>query len=102
MDKFHPEQSCTVCNSRQIENEEHFLLHCTHYNQGRQNLMNIINKLSPGSNKFSSTYKINDLLKNKSTTILRTSSKHILNFFETRDIGLQLLSHCKLKEICTV
>ena len=35
------ERLCTVFNSKQIENKEHFLLHSTHNEQDKQNEYNI-------------------------------------------------------------
>ena len=83
------ERLCKVCNSRKIEDEEHFLLHCNNYEPERQLFINKIITSNPGFGKFSPVTKIIFILNNKSPNILRMSSTFIMSCFNKRDISLQ-------------
>lgn len=79
------ERICPTCNSNQIENEEHFLLHCPTYKIERQMLSNKIDKVIHGFNNLSSKLKLKVLLNNRSPKVLKFSSIFILAAFKRRN-----------------
>ena len=77
------DRNCPICNVGQIENEEHFLLHCKEYTSKRLVMLSKINK------KISSnceTNKIVNLLINSSSEFcLKLTSSYIIECLEIRN-----------------
>lgn len=79
------ERYCSVCKSGEIENEQHFLLHCSGYDSQRQILITKINKIVPGFSNLNTISRIKVILNSKSTLILRMSSSFISSCFKNRE-----------------
>lgn len=75
----------TLCSTAQIENEEHFLLHCACFEDNRKTLIENITKIIPYFINTSSISKLSILLDNKNPKIMRMSSAYIQDCFRIRD-----------------
>jgi hypothetical protein len=65
------ERICKTCNSGQVEDEKHIILHCATYNKFRTVLFSIINKEEPGCLEGSTLFKyhVNYKCKNNVFTV---------------------------------
>ena len=72
------QRTCRVCNSGQIENEEHFLIQCSKYNTIRNNLFGPIN-INDATDEFLRIMKQSD------SKIL---SNYIISAYELRNVTL--------------
>ena len=53
---------CPLCNSNQLENETHFLLHCSKYSLQRWTFLNRINEMIPNFERKSTSESIKLLM----------------------------------------
>ena len=75
---------CDLCNSRDIEDERHFLLHCLKYNNIRKSFMQDIKPINPTINRKSPDELFMYLLTNKDPDILIPLIKFVKKCFIIR------------------
>ena len=79
------ERYCSVCNSGQIENEKHFLLHCEKYSTKRDIFYHKVSNIIVDPTKFQKhENNIIFLLNNNSYTILKLTSFFISDSLNLR------------------
>ena len=78
------ERFCNACKREIVEDEEHFLLHCSIYREIRTKLHEKLIAAGKNINSLSDYAKLKILLNDKSSIILKLSSSFISNCFEAR------------------
>ena len=79
-----PEENrlCHTCDV--VENEKHFLIHCTNYNEQRCTLFTKVSDLVPDFLSLSSTEQFIFLLSNNNSRVLTWVGKFIYDAFNSR------------------
>ena len=76
------ERICKTCNSGQVEDEKHIILHCATYNKFRTVLFSIINKEEPGCLEGSTFLNIMSTINVK---LMFSLCKYLQKVFKTRN-----------------
>ena len=75
---------CPICKTRQIEDENHFILKCKRFEQIRLKFYDKVSKTLNFKNVNNAENKMNILLNNKSYPILKLTSSFISNCLAIR------------------
>ena len=71
------DRTCSLCNSQSVEDEIHFLIHCSAYDFIRFNLFQLATNLNHNFRSLSSTDKFIFLMRNKNKSIIERTSNFI-------------------------
>ena len=76
---------CNFCNEDAVEDEHHFLFHCTFYSEMRQDLCAYISNEMPCYNDKSDCEKLNVLMKSE---FIHKTSEYVYTAFNKRRLTL--------------
>ena len=68
---------CTRCDYNAVDDEEHFLIHCSYFNEERYVLFNEANNYIEYFNTMSSNFKFVMLLTSQEHYIIKLLAKHV-------------------------
>ena len=76
------ERTCDLCDNKDIEDEQHFLIHCPFYNKERKNLFIIAKKYNADFNILTDKCKFKFIMENDNISM--PLAKYIVKCMETR------------------
>ena len=78
------ERKCKNCNSADIEDEIHFIFHCTKYITERESFMHFINSVNNNFSILSDRDKLIWLMNNEDKDVIKILSEYIYKCFKER------------------
>ena len=78
---------CQFCNSREIDDEVHFLINCEFHGENRNSLLADISHLCCLDRKLSPENKFKCIMKSKNKSVLAAVAKFVYNVFKKRGYG---------------
>ena len=83
--KTKPEEHlCIYCRSQAVEDEQHFLLQCPHYNNERHLLLETVNATIPLFHSLPETEKFSVLMQSKTPNVMKALGKFIFTCLKKR------------------
>ena len=79
------DRKCKICNSVEVEDEIHFMFHCTKYMAERENFVRFINSINDNFSNLSDKDKLIWLMNNEDKDVIKVLSEYIYKCFKTRN-----------------
>ena len=79
------DRKCTICNSDNIEDEQHFLLSCKEFEYDRMKMTNEMCSIIPQFNSMTGHNKLSVLLSSKDCDILEVAIRYINVIYDKRN-----------------